>query len=122
MDEELSKQKVTATEKRSGIKFKDFQREAMRTVTGQSQDTFVCVPTGRDKTLCYSYLPEMFEKNSTVIVISPLMALMKDQVKRLKTCGTNAANAGDVDCHDGIRNRKFQIVFASPKAKVSGTV
>ena len=45
---------------------------------------FVCVPTGFGKTMCYAVLPEIFFSlfclTATIIVISPLIALMKDQV------------------------------------------
>ena len=49
-------------------------------------DVFVSLPTGYGKTLCYAALPYAFDqlratcKSSIVIVVSPLIALMKDQV------------------------------------------
>ena len=50
-------------------------------------DVFVCLPTGYGKSLCYSCLPLVFDKlnyhkvaTSIIIVVSPLMALMKDQI------------------------------------------
>ena len=72
-------------------------------------DTFVWFPTGYGKSLCYQLLPFMldFRRGSTeaqdthrycVIVISPLLALMVDQVSSLRSRGVSAAilsgNAG----------------------------
>ena len=48
-------------------------------------DVFGVLPTGYGKSLCYACLPRMFdelhkENNSIVIVVSPLTAIMIDQV------------------------------------------
>ena len=48
-------------------------------------DVFGVLPTGYGKTLCYACLPGIFDKlsgsqSSIVVVISPLTAIMKDQV------------------------------------------
>ena len=49
-------------------------------------DVFVSLPTGFGKSLCYILLPRVFdllrgvEKKSIVAVISPLIALMEDQL------------------------------------------
>lgn len=49
------------------------------------RDTFVVLPTGYGKSLCYGALPFAFDElekgeSSIVIVVSPLTAIMKDQV------------------------------------------
>ena len=50
------------------------------------RDVFVALPTGYGKSLCYCCLPRVVdlvrsvEKQSIVVVVSPLIALMKDQV------------------------------------------
>ena len=50
------------------------------------RDVFVLLPTGYGKNLCYAALPAAFDSlrntasNSIVLVVSPLIALMKDQV------------------------------------------
>ena len=56
-------------------------------------DVFVSLPTGYGKSLCYAALPYAFDqlgetcKSSIVIVVSPLIALMKDQVTGYGTRG-----------------------------------
>ena len=65
------------------------QEEAVRAF----RDVFVIVPTGSGKSLCFLALPLVFDSlrscnsdtdihHSTVLVISPLTALMKDQVSK----------------------------------------
>ena len=82
----------------------DKLREKLKEVFGYSQfrgsqevviqnimagkNTFVIMPTGAGKSLCYQ-LPALM-KEGTAIVISPLIALMKNQVDQLNAFGINA--------------------------------
>ena len=64
------------------------QYQALSSFVGGS-DVFVCLPTGSGKSLCYCLLPVVFDclkgsaGESVVIVVSPLIALMLDQVRAM---------------------------------------
>jgi len=68
-------------EKYSFTKFRKGQLEIIQSVLS-GKDTLAVMPTGGGKSLCYQ-LPALYKKG-IVIVISPLIALMKDQVKSLR--------------------------------------
>lgn len=61
--------------------FKGLQEDVIKSII-EGNDTFVIMPTGGGKSLCYQ-LPA-FMKDGTAIVVSPLIALMKNQVDALR--------------------------------------
>jgi len=67
--------------------FRPSQEEVCRAVTGGS-DALVVMPTGAGKSLCYQ-LPGI-ARGGTALVISPLIALMEDQVAKLQELGIAA--------------------------------
>ncbi len=65
--------------------FKGNQEEIIQTII-EGKDCFVIMPTGAGKSLCYQ-LPALI-LNGTAIVISPLIALMKNQVDAIRGFGS----------------------------------
>jgi ATP-dependent DNA helicase RecQ len=64
--------------------FKDEQEKIIHTLLS-GDDVFVIMPTGGGKSLCYQ-LPALI-KGGTAIIISPLIALMKNQVDAIRSLG-----------------------------------
>ncbi len=66
--------------------FKGLQEEVIKNVVA-GNNTFVIMPTGGGKSLCYQ-LPALI-KEGTAIVVSPLIALMKNQVDAIRAVSSN---------------------------------
>lgn len=66
--------------------FKGLQESVIRSILG-NQNTFVIMPTGGGKSLCYQ-LPALI-KDGTAIVVSPLIALMKNQVDAIRSISSD---------------------------------
>lgn len=87
--------------------FRPLQREAIE-ASLNGDDSLVIMATGSGKSLCYQ-LPAIAETGVTV-VISPLIALMHDQIMALKTKGIAA------DCvHSGLHWRSHDETFRAAK-------
>src|SRR4029077_19497883 len=72
---------------RNGFGFSSFranQEEVCRAVV-EGRDVLLVMPTGSGKSLCYQ-LPGI-ARSGTTLVVSPLIALMEDQVTKLKEQG-----------------------------------
>ena len=104
--------------------FRPGQREAVQAAL-DGRDALVVMPTGGGKSLCYQ-LPALAGGDLTVIV-SPLIALMRDQCSRLTDLGHPAvmlASGGDGsanrDALDQIRDGRAKVAFAAPERFASG--
>lgn len=103
--------------------FRSNQLEAVCS-TLQGNDTFVLMPTGGGKSLCYQ-LPALVQKgktSGTTIVISPLISLMQDQVSHLTKLGVNAGMISSKATAEEnrqitklFRNGEMDIVYLSPE-------
>ncbi len=99
--------------------FRDSQEAIIDSVINEN-DTLVLLPTGAGKSLCYQ-LPALL-KEGTCLVISPLLALMKDQVGQLKSRGIEAEYlSSELDEYDaeGIYDRckegLTKLLYISPE-------
>ncbi len=102
--------------------FEDFMEGQLPAVSAVAtgKDVLVVMPTGAGKSLCYQ-LPALLRPGYT-IVISPLIALMKDQVDALNARGIPAAridSTQDVytqrEVIQGALNGRIRLLYASPE-------
>ncbi|KAJ7213916.1 P-loop containing nucleoside triphosphate hydrolase protein [Mycena pura] len=70
--------------------YKGKQREIVEAAV-RGADIFVLAPTGMGKSICFQ-VPAVADLHGTTIVVSPLLALMKDQVSGLREKGINVAS------------------------------
>jgi len=89
------------------------------------RDSLVVMPTGGGKSLCYQ-LPALTD-DGLVVVVSPLIALMSDQLRRLEQAGVRASMlaSGMQDGHNAQALREIeegatQLVLAAPERFASG--
>ena len=99
--------------------FREGQREVISAVL-EGHDTVVVMPTGGGKSLCYQ-LPAMMLEGAT-LVVSPLIALMKDQVDALLARGLPATFINSsIDFEEqkarvqGVRRGAFKLVYVAPE-------
>lgn len=95
------------------------QQDVIRSVLA-GHDCLAIMPTGAGKSLCYQ-LPALIMPGTTVVV-SPLIALMKDQVEKLQEAGVEAEqvnsslNAGEEQqALHNISRSLSEIVFVTPE-------
>ncbi len=105
--------------------FRGPQAEIVETVAA-GQDALVLMPTGGGKSLCYQ-IPSLLRPGLGV-VISPLIALMEDQVTALREVGVRAAYLNSSldsqerrQVQDQIRAGELDMVYVAPERLVMGS-
>ena len=99
--------------------FRPLQREICA-ATLAGRDVFALLPTGGGKSLCFQ-LPALAREGLTVVV-SPLIALMKDQVDALQVSGVAAtflnSTLGEAEARArlrGLHRGEFKLLYAAPE-------
>ena len=115
---------------KAGMEIREKQYEALLSVVKNKNDTICVLPTGYGKSLIYQLLPYMFDFyrgcddnglysfSSFVLVISPLNALMIDQISRLKDSIRIDESKERMCSAQGslFTNNSSKIIFAHPEA------
>jgi ATP-dependent DNA helicase RecQ len=99
--------------------FRPLQQEIIE-ATLSGQDTFALLPTGGGKSLCFQ-LPALMGEGLT-LVVSPLIALMKDQVSQLEAAGVEAtflnSSLGVKETKArlaGLHQGRYRLLYAAPE-------
>jgi ATP-dependent DNA helicase RecQ len=102
--------------------FKGTQEKAIESLMA-GHDTFVIMPTGGGKSLCYQ-LPAMVSEG-VAIIVSPLIALMKNQVDLVRGYSSNDEIAHFLnssltkkeikEVHDDLRSGKTKMLYVAPE-------
>jgi RecQ family ATP-dependent DNA helicase len=99
--------------------FREGQREVIAAIL-EGRDTVVVMPTGGGKSLCYQ-LPALMKEGAT-IVVSPLIALMKDQVDALHSRNLPATFINSSLTFEeqkarimGVRRGAYKLVYVAPE-------
>ncbi len=99
--------------------FRPLQREIIEAALAD-QDVFALLPTGGGKSLCFQ-LPALLRPGLTVVV-SPLIALMKDQVDQLQAAGVAATYLNSTLSADEARSRlsglhrgEWRLLYVAPE-------
>lgn len=103
--------------------FRPLQEEIIdRTLEGQ--DSFVLMPTGGGKSMCFQIPALCFD--GITIVVSPLISLMKDQVQALKSNGIKAdffnssiSPQEETEVIDKAMKGEIQLLYLSPEKLIS---
>ena len=116
---ELTKMKRTLRDVFNLDKLRPGQAEVMRLVL-EGNNTLAIMPTGAGKSLCYQ-LPTLHLPGTTVVV-SPLIALMKDQVDKLEDAGLEASQLNSAlstreheENLEQIKTENSDFIFVTPE-------
>ena len=100
--------------------FRSHQQAIIENILAK-KDTLVIMPTGGGKSICYQ-LPALFFDGIT-LVVSPLIALMKDQVDSLKANGISASyfnssqsSEDQQTVFEAVANKTLKLLYVAPES------
>jgi len=106
--------------------FQPYQREVIENVLA-GHDTLGIMPTGGGKSLCYQ-IPALMLDGLT-LVVSPLIALMKDQVEQMRASGVPAVMLNSsLSPHeyqinmDSVRGGSAKLLYLAPETLFTGRI
>jgi len=100
--------------------FRVNQKEVINSIVNSSNNTLVIMPTGGGKSILYTIPALLF--NGVTIIVSPLIALMQDQVLNLKSRNINAEYiSSETNNFNNIKEHieDIKIIFVSPERFVN---
>ena len=128
------------------LRLREKQYEVLKSIVLGKRDVLAVLPTGYGKSLIYQLLPSVMDfmnregrpseedPQSTVLVVSPLNALMHDQIVKMKDSGGKvcilkgdrvAADGDEVlsslDLPVGMETTSYGLIFAHPEVLVENT-
>ena len=109
------------------FKFDDLnvhQKNAITSIVKKKEDIFVSLPTGYGKSVIYQALPFAFDEHTRntghiVVVISPLLTLIEDQIQNLRMVGITAVSLSHITTNEEMQQVEmgsFAIVYATPES------
>ncbi|HKI14272.1 MAG TPA: DNA helicase RecQ [Roseiarcus sp.] len=95
-------------------------QEDVLAATLEGKDVLAVMPTGSGKSLCFQLPPIV--RGGLTLVVSPLIALMRDQVAQLRALGVDAASLNSSSDADerrrvalGLRDRSLRLLYIAPE-------
>ncbi|XP_062599669.1 probable ATP-dependent DNA helicase RecQ, partial [Saccostrea cucullata] len=105
------------------IKLKEEQKNIIFNIL-KKKDVFALLPTGFGKSMTYILVPLIADElmggapRHTALVISPLKALMRDQVEFLEQHNVSAVALMDDTKNQDVMDKHYSVIYASPEAAI----
>ena len=110
------------------VSLREEQKDCLKNLVA-GKDVFAILPTGFGKSLIFQLFPRIISMLngrdsgtiSTIIVVTPLVAIMKDQVEQLNALGvvTTAIGLDEGLDESAAKNGRCEIVYGSPESWLS---
>ncbi|XP_056009722.1 bifunctional 3'-5' exonuclease/ATP-dependent helicase WRN-like [Ostrea edulis] len=120
--------KVCLQRRNLNFQLKTLQLSILKDIVVYNKDVLAVLPTGYGKTIVYSLIPTLVDEFkdvscTVVIVISPLVALMEDQVVNIEESGIRCVYAGNAQTQETLKELEsgtVPIIMMSPESLFHG--